>query len=143
MAGSLSPRAPGLPLPEHLLGRATGPPGLHPGLGQRSCLEPGCPQEAAGGRPGFGLPSVAAASGPSCCFWGLQKHQPISQLPPLARRPQCCPPELLWVQCWPHDHLMDVPGNQGLDRSLPGCPPPRLTPSCPAAGPTRALGTLP
>lgn len=33
-------------------------------LGQRSALEPGCAQGAAGGRPGLGLPSGAAASGP-------------------------------------------------------------------------------
>lgn len=77
---------------EDLLGRAAGFPRLP---GQPSALEPGSHQRQLEKRSGS--PSASAASGPSCCFQGLRKHRPISQLPPLARRVL----ELLWAQCWP------------------------------------------
>lgn len=59
-------------------------------------------------------------SGPSCCFWGFQKHQPTSQLPPLARRPQC----------WPHDHrwTCQAPRALTLTAACPAAPPPPQLP---------------
>lgn len=80
-----------LPPREHLLGRASGPPELHTATWAALCSGAGlCPGSS--WRKARPWPALRSSSvWPPCCFWGLRKHQPISQLPPLARRPQRCP----------------------------------------------------
>lgn len=118
------------PLWGHLLGRAIGPPELH--MVTWAALSSGAgPCLGSSWRKARVWPTLSGKSGPSCCFWGLRKHQPISQLPPLARRPQC----------WPPDHLMDAPGNQGPDRSIASCSP-ALPPAARRLGPQGLWGRL-
>lgn len=62
-----------------------------------------------------------------CCFQGLRKYRPVFQLPPLARRPPVLSSRAALGPVLARDHLMDMPGSQGPDGSIPSCfpsPPP-------------------
>lgn len=72
---------------------------------------------------------------PLCCFQGLRKYRPVFQLPPLARRPPVLSSGAALGPVLACDHLMDVPGSQGPDGSIPSC-----SPSPPPAA--RQLGPL-
>lgn len=90
-----------------------------------------------------GLPRLLSvvASGPSCGFQGLRKHQPSSQLPPLAGRPHVVLQSCSGPRAGSVTTRWTCRAAWAPKAATPAALPPH--PSCPAAGPSRALGTLP
>lgn len=86
--------------------------------GQPSALEPGSPRRQL---------EKGCQAHPLCCFQGLKKYRPVFQLPPLAIRPPVLSSGAALGPVLARDHLMDMPGSQGPNGSIPSCslsPPP-------------------
>lgn len=120
-------RAQAFLLHEDLLERASGSTQQHR---QPPALEPGSPWRQL---------EKGSWAHPLCCFQGLRKYRPVFQLPPLARRPPVLSSGAALGPVLACDHLMDVPGSQGPDGSIPSCSP-SPTPAARQLGPLGLWG---